>query len=107
MQPENICSNPVRNRRYDVGPLSCVRIPEFCTAGDDLYLTHEFMAVMLGMRRPWVTETLHSLEGEGHIRATRGKVTIINRAGLLAEANGFYGVAERGYQKLLSTGLSR
>ncbi|MDR6636235.1 CRP-like cAMP-binding protein [Phyllobacterium sp. 1468] len=77
------------------------------TSGHDLYLTHELMAVMLGMRRPWVTETLHSLEGEGHIRATRGKVTIMDRTGLLAEANGFYGVAEREYQKLLNTVISR
>jgi CRP-like cAMP-binding protein len=77
------------------------------TSGHDLYLTHEFMAVMLGMRRPWVTETLHSLEGAGHIRATRGKVTIMDRAGLLAEANGFYGVAEREYQRLLRMPISR
>jgi CRP-like cAMP-binding protein len=77
------------------------------TSGHDLYLTHEFMAVMLGMRRPWVTETLHSLEGEGHIRATRGKVTIVDRAGLMAEANGFYGEAEREYENLLGASVSR
>jgi CRP-like cAMP-binding protein len=77
------------------------------TSGHDLYLTHEFMAVMLGMRRPWVTETLHSLEGEGHIRATRGKVTIVDRAGLMAEANGFYGAAEREYENLLGASVSR
>ncbi|WP_271898714.1 Crp/Fnr family transcriptional regulator [Candidatus Phyllobacterium onerii] len=77
------------------------------TSGHELYLTHEFMAVMLGMRRPWVTETLHSLEGEGHIHSTRGKVTMINRAGLMAEANGFYGVAEREYQNLLGIAISR
>jgi DNA-binding FadR family transcriptional regulator len=77
------------------------------TSGHALYLTHEFMAVMLGMRRPWVTETLHALEGEGYIRASRGKVTIVDRAGLLAEANGFYGEAEREYQNLLGTSISR
>ncbi|MBZ9603540.1 Crp/Fnr family transcriptional regulator [Phyllobacterium chamaecytisi] len=77
------------------------------TSGHDLSLTHEFMAVMLGMRRPWVTETLHSLEAEGHIRATRGKVAIVDRAGLMAEANGFYGEAEREYEKLLGERLSR
>jgi DNA-binding FadR family transcriptional regulator len=59
------------------------------TAGHDLYLTHAFMAVMLGMRRPWVTETLHSLEAEGHIRAARGKVAIVDRAGLMAEETVF------------------
>lgn len=77
------------------------------TSGHDLYLTHEFMAVMLGMRRPWVTETLHSLEAAGHIRSSRGKVTVVDRAGLLAEANGYYGVAEREYQNLLGVSISR
>jgi CRP-like cAMP-binding protein len=77
------------------------------TSGHDLHLTHEFMAVMLGMRRPWVTETLHSIEGVGHIRSTRGKVTIINRAGLMVEANGFYGVAESEYENLLGMPISR
>jgi CRP-like cAMP-binding protein len=77
------------------------------SSGPDLYLTHEFMAVMLGMHRPWITEILHSLEAEGHIRTARGKVTVVDRAGLLAEANGFYGLAEREYQNLLGIAISR
>ncbi|MEK1889384.1 MAG: Crp/Fnr family transcriptional regulator [Phyllobacterium sp.] len=70
--------------------------------GHELYLTHEFMAVMLGVRRPWVTETLHVLEGKGFIRAARGKVTVLDRQGLIIHSGGFYGAAERAYKKLFS-----
>ncbi|MBA8879128.1 Crp/Fnr family transcriptional regulator [Phyllobacterium myrsinacearum] len=72
------------------------------TNGNDLFLTHEFMSVMLGVRRPWVTETLHVLEGKGYIRSSRGKITIINRAGLVKDAGGYYGVAEQEYENLMN-----
>lgn len=71
--------------------------------GHVLYLTHEFMAVMLGVRRPWVTETLHVLEGKGFIRTSRGKVTFVDRPGLIDQAGGFYGSAEQAYAKLFSS----
>ena len=71
--------------------------------GHDLYLTHELMAVMLGVRRPWVTETLHVLEGKGFIRASRGKVTVVDRPGLIDHAGGFYGAAEQAYAQLFSS----
>ncbi|MDQ0995358.1 CRP-like cAMP-binding protein [Phyllobacterium ifriqiyense] len=72
------------------------------TNGNELHLTHEFMSVMLAVRRPWVTETLHVLEGKGYIRSSRGKITILNRAGLIEDAGGFYGVAEQEYENLMN-----
>jgi CRP-like cAMP-binding protein len=72
------------------------------TNGNDLHLTHEFMSVMLGVRRPWVTEMLHVLESRGSIRSTRGKVTILNRAGLIVDAKGYYGIAEQEYENLMN-----
>jgi CRP-like cAMP-binding protein len=42
------------------------------TDGDDLPLTHEFLSLMLGVRRPGITVSLHVLEGEHMIRARRG-----------------------------------
>ena len=69
--------------------------------GDELNLTHEFMSTMLGVRRPGVTDTIHQLEGRGLIRSTRGTVRIIDREGLLAIADGLYGVPEAEYQRLL------
>ena len=71
--------------------------------GADVRLTHEFLAVMLGVRRPGVTEAMHLLEGRGLIRANRGHVVILNREGLEAQANGSYGAAESEYRRLLPT----
>ncbi len=50
--------------------------------GDEMPLTHEFLAIMLGVRRPSVTTALHALEGNGFIRSERGCVIIRSRAGL-------------------------
>jgi CRP-like cAMP-binding protein len=72
------------------------------TNGNELHLTHEFMSVMLAVRRPWVTETLHVLEGKGYIRTSRGEITVLNRAGLIEDAGGFYGVAEQEYENLMN-----
>ena len=70
-------------------------------SGDNIQLTHEFMSVMLSVRRPSVTNTLHILEGNGYIRSDRGFVTIINRQGLEAFAADAYGQPEAEYRRLL------
>jgi CRP-like cAMP-binding protein len=72
------------------------------TAGSNIAITHQFIAVMLAMHRPWVTETLHVLEGKHLIRSTRGNVQILDRAGLTAEARGFYGMAEEAYERIMA-----
>ncbi|WP_246691170.1 MULTISPECIES: helix-turn-helix domain-containing protein [unclassified Mesorhizobium] len=46
---------------------------------DDMSITHEFMSIMLGARRPGVTLAVQMLEGTGAIRATRGQITIRDR----------------------------
>ena len=60
----------------------------------EIYLTHDFLALMLGVRRPSVTIALHSLEGVGFIRSTRGMVTIRERAELEDFAGASYGDPE-------------
>jgi CRP-like cAMP-binding protein len=67
----------------------------------DLPLTHELMALMLGVRRPGVTDALHRLEGDGLVRARRGVVSIRDRAGLVERSAGCYGVAEAEYRRLM------
>jgi CRP-like cAMP-binding protein len=62
-----------------------------------LTVTHEFLALLLGVRRQGVTLALHEIEGRGLIRGTRNLVTILDRKGLLALAGGFYGVPEAEY----------
>lgn len=69
--------------------------------GDVLTTTHEFLSIMLGVRRPGVTEALHILEGARVIKAERGSVTVLDRAKLEAVAGESYGVAEAEYARLL------
>ncbi|MGZ2384706.1 Crp/Fnr family transcriptional regulator [Rhizobium brockwellii] len=69
--------------------------------GNDLPLTHEFLALMLGVRRAGVTDELHILEGMHAIRSTRGNVRILNRDMLIEIAGGCYGVPEQEYDRLI------
>lgn len=72
--------------------------------GDTLQLTHEFLALMLGVRRPGVTVGLHYLEGKGVLKSTRGLVTVLDRAGLREIAGSSYGVPEAEYDRLCGRG---
>jgi len=72
--------------------------------GDDIPITHEFMAMMLGVRRAGVTTSTHILEGNRLIRATRGRVTILDREGLEKLADDSYGMPEREYARLMGEG---
>ena len=70
--------------------------------GDSLALTHEFLSVMLAVRRPSVTNALHVLEGRGFILSRRGTVIMRDRAALENFAADCYGGSEREYERLLS-----
>lgn len=61
----------------------------------DLPLTHEFLALMLGVRRSGVTIGLQNIEGMGIIKATRGNVRILDRHRLEGVAGESYGLPER------------
>jgi CRP-like cAMP-binding protein len=68
--------------------------------GDEVPLTHEFLSVMLGVRRPGVTVALDMLEKEGLIQAKRRAVAIVDRTGLRKISNGAYGAAEAEFKRL-------
>lgn len=70
-------------------------------AGTTFPITHDFISVMLGVRRSGVTTAIQLLESERLIRASRASITVLNRQGLIAKANGAYGFAERHYERLL------
>ena len=72
--------------------------------GDTLLLTHEFLAMMLGVRRAGITTALQVLEGSGMIRSRRGRVDIVDRERLLGAAGGSYGVPESEYERLFEAG---
>ena len=69
--------------------------------GDDLALTHDFMAMMIGCQRTGVTITLHVLEGGGSIRSKRSHVFIRSRERLEELAGDAYGWPEAEYRKLI------
>lgn len=69
--------------------------------GVRLPLTHDFFALMLGVRRPSVTDALHALEGKLLIRSERSLVTIRNRARLEELAGSSYGLPESEYRRLI------
>jgi len=68
---------------------------------NEMEITHNYIAFLVGVRRPGITTALHVLEGEHLIRSTRGIVTIRNRKGLEALAGGSYGTPEREYDRLI------
>jgi CRP-like cAMP-binding protein len=71
-------------------------------SGDIIELTHEFMAMMLGVRRAGVTVALHTLEGTGAIRATRGRVLVVLRERLEELAGDSYGRPESEYSRIIA-----
>ncbi|WP_031249815.1 Crp/Fnr family transcriptional regulator [Mesorhizobium sp. LNHC221B00] len=71
------------------------------TVGDRLVITHEFLSIMLGVRRPGVTVGLQMIESYGYIRARRGEITIRSRDGLLTLAREAYGSPEAQYRRLV------
>jgi len=71
------------------------------TDGDGIPLTHEFLSIMLAVRRPGVTEAVHELARKGLITHNRGIIKVSDREGLIECANGFYGTPESEYARLL------
>ena len=67
-----------------------------------LPLTHEFIALMLGVRRAGVTTTLQKLKERRLIDYGRGVITIRNRSGLETASNGYYGIPEKELRRLLA-----
>ena len=68
---------------------------------DILPLTHEFLSLMLGVRRPGVTVALKALRERGLISYRRGKITVENRKGMARVAGDAYGTPESEYRRLI------
>jgi CRP-like cAMP-binding protein len=71
------------------------------TGNKTLPLTHEFLALMLGVRRPGVTEALQSLKRHKLIETGRNQIVMLNRNGIEKVAGHSYGVPEKEYRRLI------
>jgi len=69
---------------------------------EDLKITHDFLSILLGVRRASVTVALHDLEGRALLRSTRTLIKILDREGLRTAANGFYGIPEAEYDRTIA-----
>jgi CRP-like cAMP-binding protein len=69
--------------------------------GDEIVVTHEFISMMLGVQRSGATLAVQTLEGNHLIKAARGRITVRDRGGLLALADGGYGTPEAEYARLI------
>ena len=69
-------------------------------ASDEVNLTQEYLAAMLGVRRPGVTEVAGKLRGEGLIDYTRGSIRILDRAGMERRACECYCRVKGEYERL-------
>jgi CRP-like cAMP-binding protein len=64
-------------------------------ADDNIRLTHEFLALMLNVRRAGVTTAVSNLEHANLVEGRRGAISIRDRRGLEAIAGDCYGAAEQ------------
>jgi len=92
------------NATYEL-PERCARWLLMCNdrlESDRIELTHDFLSMMLAVRRSGVTVTLHALQETGAIRTSRGVISIISRSKLEAIAGDCYGQAESEYDRLIA-----
>ena len=69
--------------------------------GDTLPLTHEFLSLMLAVRRAGVTDALKILRQQDLISYRRGEITINDRKGMVRVAGAAYGIPESEYRRLI------
>jgi CRP-like cAMP-binding protein len=76
-------------------------------AGNELVMTQELIANMLGVRREGVTEAALQLQKAGLIRYARGRITVLDREGLEGRTCECYAVVKREYDRLLPPAIAQ
>ena len=75
-------------------------------SGNELVMTQELIANMLGVRREGVTEGALKLQKAGLIRYARGRITVLDRPGLEHATCECYAVVKKEYERLLPVRLA-
>jgi Mn-dependent DtxR family transcriptional regulator len=70
--------------------------------GDTFPLTQDYLAMMLGVTRPSVSEAASSLQKAGLIRYVRGQMTVLDRPGLEAASCECYRIVRQEFERLLA-----
>jgi CRP-like cAMP-binding protein len=74
--------------------------------GNELIMTQELIANMLGVRREGVTEGALKLQKAGLIQYVRGRITVLDRPGLEKRTCECYAVVKKEYDRLLPNKLT-
>lgn len=70
-------------------------------SGNELIMTQELIANMLGVRREGVTEAAGNLQNAGLIKYSRGRITVLDRSGLESRTCECYAVVKKEFDRLL------
>jgi CRP-like cAMP-binding protein len=99
----------VCNRHHTLGQQLCRRLLLSLDRlpSNQLSMTQELIANMLGVRREGVTEAAGNLRAAGLIHYSRGKITVLDRPGLEAEVCECYDVVRREYARLLPDAIAK
>ena len=91
------------NRLHHIEPRLCrwLLMSSDGVGSDDLCITQEYLAAMLGIRRAGVSETVGRVEEAGLVRHSRGHIQIVDRAGLEQCACECYRIVKGEYERLL------
>jgi len=99
-----VAQNAACNRRHPLEGRLCrwLLMGQDRVKSDGLELTHEFLSVMLGVRRAGISEAASRLQDQGLISYKRGRVHILDRQGLEATTCECYEVVKKEFDRLLA-----
>jgi CRP-like cAMP-binding protein len=90
------------HRHHALAPQLCCWLLQHLDrqVGDEMRVTHERIAGMLGVRREGVTGAALQLQRDGLIRYSRGRIRVLDRRGLEQHSCECYGVVDRAYEQM-------